>query len=126
MPEKIRREYIVGGALMVGTLAMLILASKKVEAMIPQEDIILSEFIIEPTEVYVNEPVIISVRVTNIGKIKGVYEVIHTVDEIVIRTPLSLNPNGSKLAVFTYHPDIAKTYRVNVDGLTGTFTAYGV
>lgn len=41
----------------------------------PPENIVVSDLIIEPSEIYVGKPVSIAVIVTNIGETKGSYEV---------------------------------------------------
>lgn len=124
MPEKIRREYIIGGALMVGTLAMLILTSKKAGAISP-EDIILSNLVIEPTAVPVHGLVVIWVTATNTGRTKGPFDVICMVNERELRFTVAPDPGESAVASFTVSPDVAGIYSVRADGLVGAFTAYG-
>lgn len=77
MPEGRRRISLavviipVGlGAIAIGAFA---LAAKKPP--IPPENIILSDLTISPGEVYVGEPVSISVIATNIGGTAGSYEI---------------------------------------------------
>ena len=62
----------VGLLLLLGG-ALLLLGWKKPP--IPPENITLSGLVIEPGEVYVGEPVSISVVATNVGETAGSYEV---------------------------------------------------
>ena len=59
-------------ALLAGLGAFLLMKRKPP---IPPEDIVLSNLIISPGEVYVGEPVSISVVATNIGGTAGSYEI---------------------------------------------------
>lgn len=73
MPEDGRKVAIGAGiALVIGGV---ILATRAKAEPIPPTDIVLSDLIIEPSEVYVNEPVSIAVIATNIGEVAGEYEV---------------------------------------------------
>ena len=58
------------GATVLGLWAL----TRKAEA-IPPADIVLSDLVIEPSEVYVGEQVTISATTTNIGEIAGSYEI---------------------------------------------------
>ena len=40
-----------------------------------------------------------------------------------MKQTVSLNPGESKAVAFTFTPTVAKNYTVNVDGLTGSFSA---
>lgn len=55
---------------------LLYLATRAKAAPLPPADIVLSDLIIEPSEVYVGETVSIAVMVTNIGETTGSYEVV--------------------------------------------------
>lgn len=67
------KKIIIGAGLLVAVTGVVLLAKKKPS--IPPEDIVLSDLQIEPSEVYVGEPVSISVVATNIGGEVGSYEV---------------------------------------------------
>ena len=69
-------KKIVIGLGVVAGIGALIYATTKVKAAIPPENIVLSDLVIEPSEVYVGQPVSISVIATNIGEITGSYEII--------------------------------------------------
>ncbi|MBA7715796.1 hypothetical protein ES703_124854 [subsurface metagenome] len=62
----------LGLAAVVGIAA---LAWAKAAPPIPPEDIVLSDLIVSPSEVYAGEPVSISVVATNIGETTGSYEI---------------------------------------------------
>jgi len=74
MPEDKKKVAAVGVGLgLVAIIGGIALAAKKPP--VPPENIVLSDLIIEPTAVYVGEPVSISVIATNIGETAGSYEV---------------------------------------------------
>ena len=74
MPEDKKKAAAVGvGIGLVIIIGGIALAAKK--PLVPPENIILSDLVVEPTEVYVGEPVSISVIATNIGEVAGSYEV---------------------------------------------------
>ena len=74
MPEKrVAKGTVIGLGLGVIVIGALALAARKPP--IPPENIILSDLVISPTEVYVGEPVSISVIATNIGETAGSYKV---------------------------------------------------
>ena len=81
MAEKEKREgrgvlavLLIGGAAAAAAVA-LYLATRAKAAPIPPKDIVLSDLVIEPSEVYVGEPVSIFVTATNIGGVTGSYQV---------------------------------------------------
>ena len=78
---------------------------------------------ISPTEVDINESVTISVSVTNTGDLAGSYEVtlkINNVEEA--SKEVTVNGGTSEKVTFTTVKDVAKTYSVDVNGLSGSFT----
>ena len=64
---------VVGVGLGVIAIGAFVLTAKKPP--ISPENIILSDLVVSPSEVYVGEPVLISVIATNIGEMAGSYEV---------------------------------------------------
>ena len=116
---------VVGIAGIGGIAGAIALAAMAKKPPVPPENIVLSGLIIEPGEVYVGQPVSISVTVSNVGEIAGSYEITCEVTS-VMRKIISLNPGESKRATFTFTPTEAGGYRANVDGLTGTFVAYPI
>ncbi|MBA7669384.1 hypothetical protein ES703_77514 [subsurface metagenome] len=81
-----------------------------------------SNLTITPSEVDIGEEVTISVLVTNTGDLSGSYEVILKVDGVAIATEeITLAGGASETVTFTTAQDIAGTYSVTVDGLSGTF-----
>ena len=74
MPQDKKKAAAVGaGILGVALIGAFALAAKKPP--IPPENIVLSGLSVSPGEVYVGEPVSISVVATNIGETAGSYEV---------------------------------------------------
>lgn len=73
MPKDKKKTIVGLGIGLLGALAYLVL--RKPAPPIPPADIVLSDLVIEPSEVYVGETVTISIIVTNIGETVGSYEV---------------------------------------------------
>lgn len=73
MAEDKKKVAAIGLGLGLVAIGAVALAAKKPP--ISPEDIVLSDLIISPTQVYVGEPVSISVVATNIGGTTGSYEV---------------------------------------------------
>lgn len=65
----------LGIAAIVTTAIILATRPAKAAPPIPSENIVLSDLAISPSEVYVGQPVSITVVATNIGDISGSYEV---------------------------------------------------
>jgi len=83
----------------------------------------LSNLIISPVEVWVGDPVAISVEVTNVGDLMGDYRVILKIDGAIEATQtVTVDPGASETVTFTVVRVEAKTYDVEVDGLFGSFT----
>ena len=90
---------------------------------VPPAAFTVSHLSVSPGEVYIGERVTISVLVTNIGGEDGSYEVTLKLNGVVEATrEVTVNPGLSKEVTFTTTRDIAGTYLVDVDGLTGSFT----
>ncbi len=78
---------------------------------------------ISPEEIHTGENVTISVRVTNTGEQTGSYEVTLRIDDTVVATgEVTLDGGASQTVTFATFRDVAGTYSVSVDGLSGTFT----
>ncbi len=88
----------------------------------PGAEFRVSNPVITPAEVQVGYPVTISCLVTNIGSEAGEYTVTLGGDFVAEQT-VTLEPGESKAVSFEVIADVAKTYSVTVDGLTGTFRA---
>ena len=80
-----------------------------------------SELTITPAEVDIGEEVTISVLVSNTGDLSGSYELTLKLDNVIIATkPVALAGGASQKITFTTTKDVAGTYNVKVDGLSGT------
>lgn len=110
----------IGIAVLIAVLGAFLLMKKKPP--IPIENIVLSNLTISPSEVYVGDPVSISVVATNIGGMAGSYEITCGGD-VVMQKTVTLAPGESKVVSFEVTPTVAKTYQVSVDGLVGSFVA---
>jgi len=82
-----------------------------------------TDLVITPDEVDIGERVTISALVTNTGDLTGTYEVILKIDNVVVATKEVTVAGGARQKItFTTSKDVAATYTVNVNGLSGTFT----
>jgi len=81
-----------------------------------------SDLSITPIEVDIGDGVTISALVANTGDLAGTYEVILKINNVVIDTKgVTLDGGASQTVTFTTSRDIAGSYTVNVDALSGTF-----
>ena len=77
---------------------------------------------ISPIEVSVGEPVAISLTVTNIGGESGEYTITLKINGTVeAKRTVTLSGEESTVVEFTVSKDVAGTYVVEVNGLTGSF-----
>ena len=82
----------------------------------------LSSLTISPSEIALGESVTISVDVANTGEEAGNYTVTLKIDGVVEASKeVSVAAGASQEVVFTVSKDVAKTYSVDIDGLSGTF-----
>jgi len=90
----------------------------------PGAEFQVSNLIISPAEVQLGYSVTISCLVENIGTEVGTKTVVCKVEgEIMAEQSVTLEPGESRTIAFEVVPDVAKTYSVSVDGLSGTFRA---
>jgi hypothetical protein len=77
---------------------------------------------ITPAEVEIGEEVTISAMVYNTGDGPGSYELTLKVDDAAVDTEeVSLYGGTSQKVTFTVSRDVAETYSVSIDGLSGSF-----
>jgi beta-lactamase superfamily II metal-dependent hydrolase len=77
---------------------------------------------ITPAEVSIGESVTISVVVTNTGGITGTYAVTPKINNVAVESKsVTLAGGASQRITFTIVKDVAETYTVGIDGLSGTF-----
>ena len=82
----------------------------------------LSSLTILPNEVAPGGAVTISVNVANTGEETGTYIVTLKIDDVVEASKeVSIDTGASQEVTFTTARDVAKTYSVDVNGLSGTF-----
>jgi len=78
---------------------------------------------VNPGEVTLGESISISALITNTGDLIGSYRVTLKIDnEAVATEDVTLAGDTSQTVTFTTAKDVAGTYSVNVNGLSGTFT----
>jgi len=82
-----------------------------------------TKLFISPSEVNIGESVTISVEVANTGEEAGNYTVTLKIDGAVEATKnVTLNAGASEEVTFTTAKDVAGSYSVDVNGLSGSFT----
>ncbi len=82
-----------------------------------------SALTISPTEVDIGESITISTLVANTGDLTGSYKVTLKINNVVVATKdVTLAGGASQKVTFTTVKDVAGTYAVNIDGLSGAFT----
>jgi len=82
-----------------------------------------SKLFISPAEVEIGQSVTISVIVTNTGGQPGTYKVVLKINGIVEATEeVTVSAGASKKVTFARAKDVAGSYSVEVDGLSGSFT----
>lgn len=86
-------------------------------------DIRVENLTIEPSEVYVGETVQIGVIARNYGDASGSKVITGDVNGKVSKQTVALGSGESRSVTFDATPQQAKTYRVSVNGLTGSFSA---
>jgi len=81
-----------------------------------------TDLAISPDEVDIGEEVTISVTVANTGDLADSYKVTLKIDEVGVATKdVTLAGGASQKVTFTTAKDVAGSYTVNVNGLSGTF-----
>ncbi len=81
----------------------------------------LSSLILSPNEVAPGESVTISVQVANTGEVAGNYALTLKIDGMVEASKqITVNAGASQKVTFTVSKDAAKTYSVDINGLSGT------
>ena len=81
-----------------------------------------SDLSITPAEVAIGETVTISILVTNTGDLEGTYQATLKIDNVVVDTKeVTLAGGDSETVTFTVSKDVAGTYTVTVDSLSGKF-----
>ncbi|GAI04872.1 unnamed protein product, partial [marine sediment metagenome] len=85
----------------------------------PGAEFKVSDLVISPTEVNPGQVVTITCTVTNIGTEAGEYTVALGGDFMAEKT-VTLEPGESKTITFEVVPDVAKSYSISVDGLSGS------
>ena len=83
----------------------------------------ISNLSVSPTEVDIGEKVTISAVVANTGDAKGTYEVTLKINGVIEEPKkVDVDAGASKTVTFTTVKDVAGSYAVAVDGLTGSFS----
>jgi len=87
---------------------------------------VVSELSIAPAEADAGGEITISVLVANTGDVSGHYRVTLRIDNAVMATrEVTLDGGASQMVAFTVTEDVAGTYAVDVEGLSGVFRVLG-
>ena len=82
-----------------------------------------SSLVISPTEVDIGQAVNVSLSVANTGGMAGSYEVTLKIDgEVEATEEVTVGAGASEAVTFTTSRDVAGSYSVDVNGLSGSFT----
>lgn len=127
-----RKAGIAVAGVVLGTIGIVAIArAARAAPPIPPADIILSNIVIVPAQVYVGEPVTISVAVSNIGGTAGSYEVIcEVIGMVEKRKTVTLNPGESKVVSFAHTFGVGdgtpggRSYSISADGQTGNVLVF--
>ncbi len=82
-----------------------------------------SSLLVTPIRVVAGEPITAKAEVTNVGKADGAFVATLKVDEEVVATKeIQVGAGATKTVSFTYSTDATGAYRLELAGLTETFT----
>jgi len=83
----------------------------------------LSKLTVTPTEVESNEPITVTVSVANTGGNEGNYSVVLKINGVKeAEQSVTVTARKSKTVTFTVSKQVAGSYSVEINGLTGSFT----
>jgi len=83
----------------------------------------LSKLTVTPTEVESNEPVTVTVSVANTGGTEGSYRLVLKINNVKeAEQSVTVDAGKSKVITFTVSKQVAGSYSVEINGLTGSFT----
>lgn len=103
-------------------------AAQAVEAGTPGNEPVftISGLVISPAEASTGQTITISATITESNNISGIYEGTLKINGVVEESKsVTVGPNGSEQLTFTVTKNVAGTYSVDLDGLTGSFTVIG-
>jgi hypothetical protein len=124
LPFLTARWLLVSCLVLVGIFA----AAQAVEAGTPgnEPEFTINGLVISPAEANIGQTITISATIEETANISGIYEGTLRINDVVEETkPVTVGPNGSKQITFTVSKNVAGTYSVDLDGLTGSFTVTG-
>lgn len=116
------KNAITAGAVVVAIIAAILLARRAEAAPLDPADVVVSDLVISPLEVFVGEHVGISVMVTNIGDYRGSY-IVQLGGDFMEQKTVTLNAGESKPVTFQVTPGEERSYQINVNELSGSFIA---
>ncbi len=107
----------------IGTYTVDVGGQTKTLRVLKTAAFVIGNLVIESAEVETGKPVVITVEVTNTGGIKDTYPVTLSIDGAEVETvPISVASGATETVSFTVIKDEIRTYSVDVDGQTGSFT----
>jgi len=118
------RWLLVSCLVLVG----IFVAAQAVEAGTPGNEPVfeISGLVISPAEANTGQTITISATIYETANISGIYEGTLKINDMVEETkPVSVGPLANAKITFTVSKNVAGTYSVDLDGLTGSFTVIG-
>lgn len=117
------RWLLVSCLVLVGIFA----AAQAVEAGTPgnEPEFTISGLVISPAEANTGQTITISATINETANISGIYEGTLRINGVEETKSVTVGPNASKQITFTISKNVAGTYSVDLDGLTGSFTVIG-
>ena len=114
------RWLLVSCLVLVGIFA----AAQAVEAGTPgnEPEFTISGLVISPAEANTGQTITISATINETANISGIYEGTLRINGVEETKSVTVGPNASKQITFTVSKNVAGTYSVDLDGLTGSFT----
>ncbi len=107
----------IGMALLVLVLITPLACKAPAEKLRAEFEVISLDIV--PAEVKVGEPVTVTAKIANIGKVQGTYTAILMVNDAEVeRKNVTILPEDAQIVTFKLIKDIAGTYTVKVAGLT--------
>jgi hypothetical protein len=122
MTQRKKKSHL--GLIIIGIFVVLCLVGVGILVALPKVEIQVSNLVVEPEEVLVGDPVVVSADVRNTGGKAGDYQATLTVNGAVQETRnLEVAAESTQSVSFTVTPTSPGEYAIDLGGLTGSFVA---
>jgi len=109
---------------LIGLVVVLLMVASLIGVALPKAEFQITNLVIEPREVLVGEPVVVSVDIRNTGRATGEYQATLMVNGDVHETRnLKVPAKGTESVSFTVTPTSPGEFKVTLAGLTASFLA---